>query len=57
MSGRSRNNVRKDVMLLHRKQAPMLSIGERRDDLEERIRFQVETDDYAESELFGWNIV
>lgn len=57
MSGGSRNNLRKDVMLLQRKQAAMLSIGERRGDLEKRIRFQVETDDYAESELFSWNIV
>lgn len=33
------------------------SIGDQREDWEECIPFQVETDDYAESELFGWNIL
>lgn len=57
MSSGSRNNMRKDVMLLQGKQAATLSVGEWRDDLQDRIQFQVETDDSAESELFVWNTV
>lgn len=57
MTGGSRNNVRKEVMLLHRKQAAVRSIGDQREDWEECIPFQMETDDYAELELFGWNIL
>lgn len=57
MSGGSSNNMRKDVLLLQGKQAATLSVGEWRDDLQDRIQFQVETDDSAESELFAWNTV